>query len=112
MKYVCDVCGWEYDEELGYPEFNIDKKSKKNARNLTTGLKPLKTYASLLQKNSHAIIEGVAIQRNALPLFAYFTTEDIHTVRKFDKAKTKTYFKKYKKLCCIVVEIQYNICYN
>ena len=18
MKYVCDVCGWEYDEELGY----------------------------------------------------------------------------------------------
>lgn len=82
-------------KELGYPEFNIDKKSKKNARNLTTGLKPLKTYASLLQKNSHAIIEGVAIQRNALPLFAYFTTEDIHTVRKFDKAKTKTYFKKY-----------------
>ncbi len=20
MKYVCDVCGWEYDEEQGYPE--------------------------------------------------------------------------------------------
>ena len=20
MKYVCDVCGWEYDEELGYPK--------------------------------------------------------------------------------------------
>ena len=20
MKYVCDVCGWEYDEEKGYPE--------------------------------------------------------------------------------------------
>ena len=19
MKYVCDVCGWEYDEEEGYP---------------------------------------------------------------------------------------------
>ena len=19
-KYVCDVCGWEYDEEVGYPE--------------------------------------------------------------------------------------------
>ncbi len=19
MKYVCDVCGWEYDEEKGYP---------------------------------------------------------------------------------------------
>ena len=20
MKYVCDVCGWEYDAEEGYPE--------------------------------------------------------------------------------------------
>ena len=80
-------------EEFGYPEFNIEKKSKKNARNLITGLTPLRTYASLLQKKSHAIVDGVAIQRNALPLFAYFTTEDIHTVRKFDKEKT--YFKKY-----------------
>ena len=81
------------DGDLGYPVFNIEKKSKKNARNLITGLVPLRTYASLLQKNSHAIIEGMAIQRNALPLFAYFTTEDIHTIRKFDKEKT--YFKKY-----------------
>ncbi len=80
-------------EEFGYPEFNIEKRSKKNARNLITGLIPLRTYASLLQKNSHAIVDGMAIQRNALPLFAYFTTEDIHTVRKFDKEKT--YFKKY-----------------
>lgn len=82
-----------FAEEFGYPEFNIEKKSKKNARNLITGLNPLRTYASLLQKNSHAIVDGMAIQRNALPLFAYFTTEDIHTVRKFDKEKT--YFKKY-----------------
>ena len=22
-KYVCDVCGWEYDPELGYPEAGI-----------------------------------------------------------------------------------------
>ena len=21
--YVCDVCGWEYNEELGYPEEGI-----------------------------------------------------------------------------------------
>lgn len=82
-----------FAEEFGYPEFNIEKKSKKNARNLITGLNPLRTYASLLQKNSHAIVDGMAIQRNALPLFAYFTTEDIHTVRKFDKEKTL--FKKY-----------------
>ena len=24
-KYVCDVCGWEYDEELGSPENGIAK---------------------------------------------------------------------------------------
>lgn len=23
-KYVCNMCGWEYDEELGYPEMGID----------------------------------------------------------------------------------------
>ena len=23
MKYVCDVCGWEYDEEAGYPDGGI-----------------------------------------------------------------------------------------
>lgn len=71
----------------------IEKKSKKNARNLITGLKPLKKYASLLQTNSHSIVDNEAFQRNALPLFAYFTTEDIHSVRKFDKEKKE--FKKY-----------------
>jgi len=23
-KYVCDVCGWIYDEEAGYPEGGIE----------------------------------------------------------------------------------------
>ena len=23
MKYVCDICGWEYDEALGCPEKGI-----------------------------------------------------------------------------------------
>ena len=23
MKYVCDVCGWEYDESVGDPENGI-----------------------------------------------------------------------------------------
>lgn len=75
------------------PKLYIEKKSKKNSRNLLTGLKPLKEYAALLQKNSHDIVDGIAIQRNALPLFAYFTTEDIHSIRKFDKEKKE--FKKY-----------------
>lgn len=28
MKYVCEVCGWEYDEELGYPEGGIAPGTK------------------------------------------------------------------------------------
>ena len=28
MKYVCDVCGWEYDEEAGYPEGDIAPGTK------------------------------------------------------------------------------------
>ena len=23
MKYVCSVCGWEYEESVGYPEGGI-----------------------------------------------------------------------------------------
>ena len=81
------------EETTEKPDLCIEKKSKKNARNLVTGLKPLKDYAALLQTNSTTIVGGKAEQRNALPLFAYFTTEDIHTIRKFDKEKKK--FKKY-----------------
>ena len=28
MKYVCDVCGWEYDAELGSPEGGIAPGTK------------------------------------------------------------------------------------
>ena len=28
MKYVCDVCGWEYDEELGDPYNGIEPGTK------------------------------------------------------------------------------------
>ena len=28
MKYVCDVCGWEYDEQEGYPEGGIAPGTK------------------------------------------------------------------------------------
>lgn len=83
----------EPEVEEGCARFYIEKKSKKNARNLVTGLKNLKAFSSMLQQSSHTINNGAAIQKNALPLFAYFTTEDIHTTRKFDKEKKN--FKKY-----------------
>ena len=70
-------------------EYKIEKKSKKNSRNIVTGLSALKEYASLLQKHSHEIVDGEIRQNHALPLYACFSTEDIHTVRKFDKNKFK-----------------------
>lgn len=75
-------------------ELKIVKTSKKNSRNLVTGLGPLKDYASLLQKNSHVLSNGSIEQLNDLPLYACFTTEDIHTVRKIDKNRFKNYQQK------------------
>lgn len=28
VKYICDVCGWEYDEGKGYPEGGIAPGTK------------------------------------------------------------------------------------
>ena len=28
MKYICNVCGWEYDEELGDPDNDIEPGTK------------------------------------------------------------------------------------
>ena len=28
MKYICDACGWEYDEEVGSPESGIPAGTK------------------------------------------------------------------------------------
>ena len=28
MKYVCDVCGWEYDEEVGCPDCGLEPGTK------------------------------------------------------------------------------------
>ena len=75
-------------------ENKIEKRSKKNAGNLVKGLSALKGYASLLQKHSHKIVDGEIHQNHALPLYACFSTEDIHTVRRIDKNKFKKYPQK------------------
>ena len=28
MKYICTVCGWEYDESVGYPEGGISQQGR------------------------------------------------------------------------------------
>lgn len=80
---------FDYDSEL-----HLEKRSKKNSRNLLTGLSPLKDYAALLYSNSHIKDGDTVIQRNVLPVYACFTTEDIHASRKIDKNRFKEYAQK------------------
>lgn len=73
-------------------ELKIEKKSKKNSRNLTTGLKALRDYATVCNHSSHILQEDKSVlQVNVLPVYACFTTENIHSVRKFDKNKFNKY---------------------
>lgn len=72
----------------------LEKKSKKNSRNLVTGLTALKDYATLLHDSSHVEEGGRITQYNTLPVYACFTTEDIHASRKIDVAKFKEYAHK------------------
>lgn len=74
--------------------FQLEKRSKKNARNLLTGLTPLKEYASHLRSSSHVENDAGIRQLNVLPVYACFTTEDIHSSRKIDKQKFKDYAQK------------------
>lgn len=76
-------------------ELKIEKKSKKNSRNLISGLIPLRNYASNMKLWSHIELADKSIQQiNPLPVYACFTTEDIHSVRKFNKENFKTYIQK------------------
>lgn len=87
-----------YSETVGEPLINIFgekpdrwytliKNSKKNSRPLTSGIKEYKDYATLL-KETYTNEQG---QQKALPLFANFSTEDIHSTRKIDTGKFITY---------------------
>ena len=80
---------FDYDTEL-----KIEKNSSKNSRNLITGLNPLKEYGMLLNSCSHTVRESGIEQLNVLPVYACFTTEDIHSSRKIDVGKFKEYAQK------------------
>lgn len=83
------LVSFDYDTQL-----HIEKKSKKNSRNLLTGLSTLKTYAATRYSNSHLKIGNDVVQQNVLPVYACFTKEDIHASRKIDRQKFKEYAQK------------------
>lgn len=76
-------------EEEGYMNV-LTKNSKKNSRSLIAGIKEYKSYATRLSQY-YISTEG---QQYALPLFAYFSTEDIHVPRKINRNKFKAYSHK------------------
>ncbi len=59
-----------------------------------TGLSSLKDYAASLYYNSHIKDGDAAIQNNVLPVYACFTTEDVHASRKIDRNRFKEYAQK------------------
>lgn len=67
----------------------LERKTKKNSRVLRNGLKPYIEYCKTLYTQSFDTTE----QRQArpLPLFAAFSTEDIHRVRKINGREFKRY---------------------
>lgn len=83
------------DMEFDYStELRLEKKSKKNSRNLIAGLAGLKNYGSQLYAKSYVRDANMMRQLNALPVYACFTTEDIHASRKIDKQRFKEYAQK------------------
>ena len=67
--------------------FTLTKNSKKNSRALTTGIREYKNYAAWLMAGCFT----ESGQQMALPLFAAFSTEDIHASRKIDASRFKIY---------------------
>ena len=67
--------------------YTLTKNSKKNSRALTTGIREYKNYAAWLMAGCFT----ESGQLMALPLFAAFSTEDIHASRKIDASRFKIY---------------------
>jgi len=73
-------------------KFTLQKVSKKNSRALVSGISRFRDYAKDLYEAF--ISEETSQQVFALPLFACFTTEDIHTTRKIDTGNFINYAQK------------------
>ncbi len=73
----------------------VKKSRKKNSRPLTSGLKRYKEYSSNLQNSLYRMSENNMSRISPLPLFACFSTEDIHSVRKLDRGNFIRYEQKH-----------------
>ncbi|ROT07656.1 hypothetical protein EEL33_06340 [Muribaculaceae bacterium Isolate-037 (Harlan)] len=74
-----------FNPSMANPYF-LRKNSPKNTKQLTSGISAYKAYCKALQENEN--------QNLPLPLFAFFSTEDIHASRKIDAGKFKEEYLK------------------
>lgn len=98
LSFVCDenmydtISHEDIPYNPGYDEmYQLRKNSKKNSRSLVSGIINYRDYSKLLYTD---FIDDQHGQVYALPLFAGFTTEDIHTSRKIDSRKFQSYTQK------------------
>lgn len=75
-------------------EYTLQKNSKKNSRALVSGISNYRDYAALLQTDYMDSDDDRIVQVHPLPLFACFSTEDIHASRKIDANKFLQYAQK------------------
>lgn len=102
IEFVCDSSQYEsihykgrvfnpgQDQEI----YTLQKNSKKNSRALVSGFINYRDYARLLQETYTDIDEDRNKRIYSLPLFACFSTEDIHATRKIDANKFLQYAQK------------------
>lgn len=74
--------------------YTIEKKTSKNSKALTKGLKDFKQYSYALLTCYSVNLDGQIRHLYPLPLFASFSTEDIHSNRKIDKNSFAKYSHK------------------
>ncbi len=75
-------------------EYTLQKNSKKNSRPLVSEIIDYRDYARLLHSIYTYEEEDTSYRIYALPLFACFSTEDIHANRKIDARKFIQYAQK------------------
>ncbi len=103
IHFSCDANQYEsvafeedyfYNPGIGQDIYTLQKNSKKNSRALVSGITSYRDYAALLQDTYLFDDDRVVYRRYTLPLFACFSTEDIHATRKIDVQKFMHYAQK------------------
>lgn len=99
LNFTCDENMYDavmhknrlYNPGFENEKYQLCKKSKKSSRSLTSGIAGYRDYSKMLHDS---FMDGQNGQIYALPLFAGFTTEDIHTSRKINSKRFQAYNQK------------------